>query len=103
MESLSRFYIVLPTIENYIVIPFAEGHPAIPSTEDCFVMHLFVLFILLNVVRCKFDSKMSIIHSLVNDYMFYFRICLIQCIQKIALWYFMNRFKRYISTLYFPL
>ena len=44
MESLSRFYVVLPTIDNYIVIPSAEGHTAIPCTEDCF-NNSFILFI----------------------------------------------------------
>ena len=100
MESLSRFYIVLPTIENYIVIPFAERLTAIPSTEDCCIMHLFAVLILLNVVPGKFESKMSIIHSLLHDlpYTFYFRICRIQCIQRFSLWYFMICFKMYIST-----
>ena len=87
MESLSRFYIVLPSIDNYIVIPSAEGHTAIPCTEDCFIIDLFCLFMLLNVVSCKLYSKMSFIHSLPHDLpdTVYLKICLIQCIQRFAL------------------
>ena len=87
MESLSSFYIVLPTVEDYIVIPSAEGHTAIPCTEDCFIIHLFYLFMLLNVISCKLYSEMSFIYSLLNDlpYTFYLRICVIQCIQRFAL------------------
>ena len=76
MESLSGFYIVLPTIEHYIVIPSAEDHIAIPSTEDCFIMHLFPLLILLNVVPCNLYSKISFTYMLLNDlpYTCYLRI-----------------------------
>ena len=98
MESLSSFYIVLPTVEDYIVIPSAEGHTAIPCTEDCFIIHFFYLFMLLNVISCKLCSEMSFIyiHSLLNDlpYTFYLRICVIQCIQRFALSYFMICFVR---------
>ena len=55
-------YIVVPTIENYIAIPSAEDHTAIPSTEDCFIMHLFPLLFLLNVVPCKSYSKVFFIY-----------------------------------------
>ena len=87
MESLRRIFIGLPTIEDYIVIPSAEDHDAIPSTEDCFIMHLFPLFMLLNVVPCKLYSKMSFLYILLNElpYTFFLMICLIQCIQRFAL------------------
>ena len=62
IQSSSRIYIVLPTIECYIVIPPEGNHTAIPSTQDCFIMHLFALFILLNVVPCKFYLSISFIY-----------------------------------------
>ena len=87
MDSLGRFYIVLPTINNYIVTPSAEGHTAIPCTEDCFIVNFFYIFLLLNVISCKLYSEMSFIYSLLNDlpYTFYLRICVVQCIQRLAL------------------
>ena len=75
-------YIVVPTIENYIAIPSAEDHAAILSTKDCFIMLLFLLFMLLNVVPCKLYSKISFTYMLFNDlpYTCYLKICVIHCI-----------------------
>ena len=85
MESLSSFYIVLPTVEDYIVIPSAEGHTAIPCTEDCFIIHLFYLFMLLNVISCKLYSEMSFIYIYIYIYIVYLMMCLIRFTYGFAL------------------
>ena len=58
-----RIHIVLPTgtVQDCIMIPSAEDYNVIHSTEDCFMIPLFVLSMLLNVLPYKYDLRICFI------------------------------------------
>mgnify|MGYP000405946003 CR=1 FL=1 len=49
-----RIHIVLPTMQACTAIPSAEDYNVIFSTEDCFMIPLFVSYMLLTVLPYTF-------------------------------------------------